>query len=359
MNDIGVNSVSPALVAGCGVQSGQLRGADQTTSGAAQSQLDCHDQAQLSDAAKAPEEHRGVGQKIKRAVAKGSELVKQIEKNPIGFVKDHKLPVIAGAIGTVAAGAVVGSLLNDDQLDAATSIASDLAKGTTASKASAYADIAEFLGTAATAGVFIGAAGHVVIGVTKVVKGIANIAKGLKKKDSLKVAKGMRTTIAGVRKGLTGAVIGTLNAEGGAGAIATFTKKVLMPPFRKAAAVVNIAVGAKILVDGIKNKDKKKIVQGALDLGYGVALTAAVLGGGLPATIACKTLLTTKMVRSWKLKIDVYKSEESKKNAPQPPEAVPGKEDQKPTEAANAPVKVADGTSKSAESQSSLAHSHG
>lgn len=243
----------------------------------------------------------------KRVADKVQDTVDQAKYTPIKFVKKHKVSVAAALVG---AAAVVG-LAPKDTLMAATEVATSLAAGGTKNKIEAYSSIAELLGHAATVGVAIGAAGHVVAGVGKMIKGAVRIGKGAVAKDKIKVARGIRTSVAGARKVLTGAVIATLNAEGGAGKVATFTKKVLQPPLKKVAAVLNVGIGVGVIVDGIKHKDRSKILTGALDLSYGLAVGASILGGGPPAAAVAKVLLTAKTVLTYVRGYKKYKAKQA------------------------------------------------
>lgn len=233
---------------------------------------------------------------FKDFVRQTKELYKEASDSPLTFIKDHKkgVPIAAGA---AAAGAALTAavLLDTGKADDAVDIAQlAIFKGGVKGKIELYSKIAETTGLAAGAACLIGGGVTATIGLVNAGKGVGKIAKGIKKHDPAAAAKGVRSTVAGVRKALTGAVVGTLNAGGIPGVAAKVTRKVIMPPLRKVAAGLNIGIGTHTLVKGVQHKDKKEILTGALDLGYGTAVAASIIVGGPAAAIACTALLLSK-----------------------------------------------------------------
>lgn len=243
--------------------------------------------------AKQDKKHIGV---FKSFLRQTKELYKEASDSPITFIKDHK-KVVPAAAGAVAAGAALTAavLLDAGKADDAADIAQlAIFKGGVKGKIELYSKIAETTGLAAGAACLIGGGVTAAVGLVKAGRGVVKIAKGIKKHDPAAAAKGARTTVAGVRKALTGAVVGAMNAGGIPGVAAKVTRSVIMPPLRKAAAGLNIGIGTHTLVKGLQHKNKKEIVTGALDLGYGTAVAASIIVGGPAASVACTALLFAK-----------------------------------------------------------------
>ncbi|MBQ7501281.1 hypothetical protein IJT93_01000 [bacterium] len=253
------------------------------------------DTCEFSQAPGEAQDHIQTG-RLKDFAKKTKELFKEAADSPITFIKDHKkaMPAAAGAVSAgaaVAAAALFDCGKADDIIDIAQLA---IFKGGVKGKVELYSKIAETTGVAAGAACIIGGGITAAIGITKAVKGVGKIARGIKKHDKAAAAKGVRSALAGTRKALTGAVVGTLNAGGVIGIASKTTRKVIMPPLRKAAAGLNIGIGVHTLVKGIQHKDKKEILTGALDLGYGTAVAASIIAGGPVTSVTCTVLLFSK-----------------------------------------------------------------
>ncbi len=242
----------------------------------------------------------------KKMVKKGVSLYKEARYSPLTFVKDHaKKGIPTVLILGVGAAAFLGEALDDEQVDDIKDLAEDAVnKGGGIKKNIDFCNkLADFAGISAE--VCCGAGGAILAGegIYKIGEGTRNTIKGIKKKDSHKVLSGLRTSLAGVRRTLNGAVVGTLSLEGKANTAAKFIKKTVLPPLRKAAAALNIGVGLKSIQKGIKNKSRTKIINGALDLAYGGAVVASIAVGGPIAAAACAGLLAAKTGWGWTKKV--------------------------------------------------------
>ncbi len=248
------------------------------------------------------------GEKLtpKKLVKKGISLYKEARYSPLTFVKDHaKKGVPTVLILGLGAAAFCGEALDDEQVDDIKDLAEDAVnKGGGIKKNIAFFNkLADFSGTSAEVCCGVGGAVLAGEGLYKIGEGTHNTIKGIKKKDSHKVLSGLRTSLAGVRRTLNGAVVATLSLDGKAGTAAKFVKKTVLPPLRKAAAALNIGVGLKSIQKGIKNKSRTKIINGALDLAYGGAVVASIAVGGPIAAAACAGLLAAKTGWAWTKKV--------------------------------------------------------
>ena len=256
--------------------------------------------------APAPTSDNGKKVSPKKLVKKGMSLYKEARHSPLTFVKDHaKKGIPTVIILGVGAAAFCGEALDDEQVDDIKDLAEDAVNkgGGIKKNVEFFSKLADFSGVSAE--VCCGAGGAILAGqgLYKVGQGARNTVRGIKKKDSHATLSGLRTSLAGVRKALNGAVVGTLTLDGKAGTAAKFIKKTVLPPLRKAAAALNIGVGIKSIQKGIKNKSRTKIINGALDLAYGGAVVASIAVGGPVAAAACTGLLAVKSGWAWTKKV--------------------------------------------------------
>ena len=250
----------------------------------------------------------GKGKKVspKKLVKKGMSLYKEARHSPLTFVKDHaKKGIPTVIILGVGAAAFCGEALDDEQVDDIKDLAEDAVNkgGGIKKNVEFFSKLADFSGVSAE--VCCGAGGTILAGqgLYKVGQGARNTIKGIKKKDSHATLSGLRTSLAGTRKALNGAVVATLTLDGKAGTAAKFIKRTVLPPLRKVAAALNIGVGIKSIQKGIKNKSRTKIINGALDLAYGGAVVASIAIGGPVAAAACTGLLAVKSGWAWTKKV--------------------------------------------------------
>ncbi len=255
-----------------------------------------------------PAKAKKKGKKLapKKMIKKGMSLYKEARHSPLTFVKDHaKKGVPTVIILGLGAAAFCSEALDDEQVDDIKDLAEDAVNkgGGIKKNIEFFSKLADFSGLSAEVCCGVGGAVLAGEGVFKIGEGTRNTIRGIKKKDSHKVLSGLRTSLAGVRKTLNGAVVGTLGLEGKAGTAAKFIKKTVLPPLRKAAAALNIGVGLKSIQKGIKNKSRTKIINGALDLAYGGAVVASIAVGGPIAAAACAGLLAAKTGWAWTKKV--------------------------------------------------------
>ncbi len=309
-NGISKQESAPAVVSDQ-VEISQADSAAAATDLEAASATESEAQAISSDseaASSAPAKAKKKGKKLspKKMVKKGMSLYKEARHSPLTFVKDHaKKGVPTVIILGLGAAAFCSEVLDDEQVDDIKDLAEDAANkgGGIKKNIEFFNKLSDFSGVSAE--ICCGAGGAVLAGegLFKIGEGTRNTIKGIKKKDSHKVLSGLRTSLAGVRKTLNGAVVGTLGLEGKAGTAAKFVKKTILPPLRKAAAALNIGVGLKSIQKGIKNKSRTKIINGALDLAYGGAVVASIAVGGPIAAAACAGLLAAKTGWAWTKKV--------------------------------------------------------
>lgn len=259
-------------------------------------------------ASSTPAKAKKKGKKLapKKMIKKGMSLYKEARHSPLTFVKDHaKKGVPTVIILGLGAAAFCSEALDDEQVDDIKDLAEDAVNkgGGIKKNIEFFSKLADFSGLSAEVCCGVGGAVLAGEGVFKIGEGTRNTIRGIKKKDSHKVLSGLRTSLAGVRKTLNGAVVGTLGLEGKAGTAAKFIKKTVLPPLRKAAAALNIGVGLKSIQKGIKNKSRTKIINGALDLAYGGAVVASIAVGGPIAAAACAGLLAAKTGWAWTKKV--------------------------------------------------------
>ena len=249
---------------------------------------------------------------LRGLIRRGMDVYKEASDSPITFVKDHHTPENTSKLvgfGTLAlcTAIVVADSADDDKIDDVKDIAEDALKGGgVKNKMALYSDVANFVGVESSIGCAVGGGAFATMGLVQAGQGIVKTVKGIKAHSLDKTARGLRTTVAGTRKALTGGVVATLNVDGKVGAASKFVKKFVMPPLRKLAAGLNIGIGAKTLADGIKKKDKAKIITGALDLGYGSAVVVSIAVGGPIAAGAAAGILTAKEGWGWTKKIGKY-----------------------------------------------------
>ncbi|MBQ7529869.1 hypothetical protein IJT10_08250 [bacterium] len=248
--------------------------------------------SQQSPTAEADDEAPKMG-KLKRFIKAGKELVNEAKESPITFIKDHKKSIP----GIIAAAAIIATnTLDDEQVDDIKDLATEaLTKKSIDGKIQFFTDCAKFVGHSAAVGCLIGGAAVAIEGLVQAGGGLVKIGKATKDKEGYKAATGTRSVVAGTRKAMKGAVISAAGVTGGALASASkVARSVVMPQLRKVAAGLNIGIGVRNIIKGIKEKDKKSIVSGALDIGYGTATMAAVLFGGPVLSAACTGLLVAK-----------------------------------------------------------------
>jgi hypothetical protein len=138
------------------------------------------------------------------------------------------------------------------------------------------------------------ASGVVAAGMTAL--GIHSIKEGITHKDKEKILEGSGETILGAKSAASALTMAGHGAgEGILGAIAHGAHTVLTP-LGIAHGAIDVTLGAKKIYDGKKHKDKGEMLEGFLEMGQGVAIGGAALGGGVPAILIAMALLGTKML---------------------------------------------------------------
>lgn len=296
------------------------------------------DTAEISSEASKDGDSAKLSSKLKSAVKKGTDTFKEIDRSPITFVKHHK-KLTAGAVGgAVVAGGAAVALLSASTVKNVCEIGYCLADGSISNRIKAFSSIASMVGVAGAVGAIVGGAGIAIAGAVKAGKGVKNIVANAKKHDGLKAAKAARSTVTGSRQMLNGVIVSTLELGGEATAAGKFTKNKIYKPLRGAVSALNVGIGAKVLHDGIKTKDRAKIINGCLDLAYGTSVAVSMCVGGPVASVVCTALLAAKTGVRW---IRAYKEDMAKeKEAKAKNEAA--QNDPKADKAAKAPEKVSE-----------------
>lgn len=159
--------------------------------------------------------------------------------------------------------------------------------------ASNAADLGATLAVAAG----VGAACSGALGVVMLHHGLKEIKQGLKDKNAEHTIEGVGTTIVGVRSGLAGVTLAGMAAHGSevltslAGGA-----QLLLAPLGVVHGAIDVGVGTKQLIDGVREGDNDKKIKGGLNVGMGLALGTAALGGGIPALVVAGVILGGKIV---------------------------------------------------------------
>ena len=247
---------------------------------------------------------KGVKAKVKSLI----DTYRMAEYSPITFFKDHAKG-IAGTAAAAGMGALAFVLApgTEDSVSEALDIADNLTSGVgVGNQTELCENIGNLLGVSHKLTSAVGGAAVAGDGVGYIIRGVSRTAKGIKKKDELRAARGMRTTTTGVRRIAVGAAVAGLKMGGAISKAAKFIQKKVVPQFRKISAPLNLFIGGKALVKGIKNKNKTEIINGALDLAYGSAVVGVIAVGGPVAAAVSGGLLGIREAWNWGKKISRY-----------------------------------------------------
>ena len=128
--------------------------------------------------------------------------------------------------------------------------------------------------------------------------GAMELKEGLSSKDTLKVIGGTSAILAGAASGadFLGNIIeghGLFGTNGHAiSGLAETSAKV----FGIAHGTIDVALGGREVIHGIKEKNRDKIIDGSLDIGIGSTMVMGALGiGGAPMAVALGGLFVTKL----------------------------------------------------------------
>ncbi len=225
---------------------------------------------------------RDIPKDIKEGKKADQTLIKYAVQHPKGVAAAVG---VAGVVAVTLGAALVAGAGNNfgEVVDVVKSAAS---MSTVKEKAEVFKQAAHLVGVQAAAGAVVGAGGLGVAAVLDGVNGTKNLVKGVKKGDKLKMARGARKMNVGFKGALAAGTVASYGIANAPGPVGAFRSGIL-PGLKVATAVLNTAVGSIQLAKGIKNKDKKEIIGGALNLGVGVAAGVSMaMGGGIVAT-AC------------------------------------------------------------------------
>jgi len=128
--------------------------------------------------------------------------------------------------------------------------------------------------------------------------GTMELKEGIKEKDTLKAIGGGSALLAGAASG-TDFLIAAAESHGylsGAGAGFVHIAEPAAQVFAVTHGAINIAMGGRELIHGIKEKKTEAIIDGSLEIGIGSTMIMTALGyGGIYAPIALGTLFTAKL----------------------------------------------------------------
>ncbi|MBQ7503609.1 hypothetical protein IJT93_13020 [bacterium] len=148
------------------------------------------------------------------------------------------------------------------------------------------------LGAKAALGAIGGAAAYGAVSVFITASGVKELADGIKNHDRDSILGGTSNLTGGISSGLSTAAE-TVTALKGASAFSQVAS-VVAAPLGIASGALDIATGTQKTIGGIKDHDKNKIISGVLNVGFGTAMTASAVIGGLPALVAAGVLLAAK-----------------------------------------------------------------
>lgn len=148
-----------------------------------------------------------------------------------------------------------------------------------------------------------GTVGALASGVFFGIEGAHDLKKAVKEKDVIGgIEAGAHLAIAGeAGLGVTAELAETATVSGILGhsvaaALSSPIVQVLGASLGVAHGVGEVIVGAKEIIDGKKEHDKFRMLEGGLKAGLGIAVGAIALGGGAPMGIALATLFGAKML---------------------------------------------------------------
>ena len=329
MNSIGVNNISNQSFQA--LSSAALPSNDCSAPEIADTvELDCPTESgseTLKATAAEPQEPSAKPQKIKlKDLPKLIAKSKKPDRELVRYAAQHPAITAAVGLGAVATCGVVGTILVGGAGNTIKEVM-DLVKqaatmSTLQEKAEVYKQAGKLLGAGAVAGVAVGAAGAGGVAVFKSIEGISDVSKGIKKHDKLKTSRGARKINTGLKGALAAGTIASFGLANTRGTVGT-VRAALMPALKVTTSVLNTTVGAFQLAKGIKDKNKKDIIGGALNLGVGVAAGVSMaMGGGIVAT-ACTVFSTARTLfngANTAIKLHKYAKEarqELKTGAPQ------------------------------------------
>ncbi len=176
--------------------------------------------------------------------------------------------------------------------EAATAKATHAASGGAGEVASNAVDLGTTLAVAAG----VGAACSGALGVVMLHHGLKEIKQGLKDKNAEHTLEGVGATIVGVRSGLAGVTLAGM-ATHGSEVLTSLAggAQLLLAPLGVVHGAIDVGVGTKQLVEGVRENDTDKKIKGGLNVGMGLALGTAALGGGIPALVVAGVILGGKI----------------------------------------------------------------
>lgn len=152
-------------------------------------------------------------------------------------------------------------------------------------------EVSEIVAGAALSGIV----GMALVGLGMASMGVSHTIEGVNKQSKQMVLEGASGILLGAKSGLTAVVHATAHASG-AVAGAAHAMEIAVAPVGVAAGVVEAAAGAREIYQGLRSKDRGRVLSGALTAGLGVSLGVAAVGGGLPALVAAGAILAGRAI---------------------------------------------------------------
>ena len=160
--------------------------------------------------------------------------------------------------------------------------------------ASALAHTAGHSSALATSLMVGGVVGSTLVGAGMVALAVHQVREGLRTGEKELLVEAAGSAVLGLRSGAAAAALAGHGASGALGAVAHGAQG-LLAPLGVLHGAIDAGLGVHEIARGIQEKDSHQVTSGALGLGFGTAVIAAALGGGLPAVAAAGALLAARV----------------------------------------------------------------
>lgn len=142
------------------------------------------------------------------------------------------------------------------------------------------------------------ATGNAALAVGLAVAGVGHLKHGLKHRDAESVLEGTGSLFLSAKSGLEtfASLAEGLAPAGGALASAGGAMENVIPVFGITHGLLDAGAGAAAVRDGLREKDRMRVLDGILGVGIGLSHTVASLGAGIPALVVAGGFLAAKMV---------------------------------------------------------------
>ncbi len=151
------------------------------------------------------------------------------------------------------------------------------------------------LGSSVSASLIAGVVGSSLVAAGMTALGVHTISEGVRSKDGEKVLEGTGETFLGAKSAAAALSMAGHGAEGALATAAHLAHAALMP-LGLAHGAIDVTLGGKKIAHWIKHHDRSALIEGCLEVGQGIAIAAAAVGGGLPAIAIASAFLGGKMI---------------------------------------------------------------